>query len=135
MDGWVILHFKDGCLRTKITLKQDALSSSSGRSILTDHAKCAKGKKHIAIVDKRKSFFKPKLKPFTEESTESTGETIFSNEQSQKTLEMHFHNVVCINSEIIWTLKSALGLFSVRANDEQMNTLSNVSREQNCTKF
>ena len=84
---------------------------------MTDHAKGAKGKKHIAIVDKRKSFFKPKLKPFTEESTESTGETIFSNEQSQKTLEMHFHNVVCINSEIIWTLKSALGLFSVRANE------------------
>ena len=43
--------------------------SSSGRSVLTDHAK---GKKHIAIVDKIKSFLKPKSKPSTEESTESS---------------------------------------------------------------
>ena len=70
--------------------------SSSGRSALTDHAK----KKHIAIVDKRKNFCRPKSKPSTEESTESGGETIASNKRSQKTFEMHFHNADCIKMEI-----------------------------------
>ena len=62
MDGSVNLHFKDGCLKTEITLRQDALIATKLRIFirvpsLTNHAK---GKKHIAIVDKRKSFFKPK---------------------------------------------------------------------------
>ena len=100
-------------------------------SALTDHVN---GKKHIAIVDKRKNF-KPKSKPSTEESTESSGETIVSNKKSQKTLEMHFHIADCIKAEIIWYLKSVLGGFSVRANDEFNETLSamfpdNVSKLQ-----
>ena len=118
MDGCVILHFKDGRLKTKMTLKGDALIATELSSChpvdvptLTDHTK---GKKHIAIVDKRKNF-KPKSKPSTEESTESSGKTIISNEPSQKTLEMHFRNADCIKAEIIWTLKSVLGGFSVRA--------------------
>ena len=88
---------------------------------MADHAK---GKKHTAIVDKRKNFFKAKLKPSTEESTESSGETIVLNEQGQKTLAMYFHNDDCINLEIIWTLKSVLGGFSVRVNDDLNETFS-----------
>ena len=103
------------CCRKTIEL------ASSGRSALTDHAR---GKRHIAIVDKRKKLFKPKSKPSTEESTESSGETIVSNVQSQKTLEMHFHNADCIKADIIWTLKSVLGGFSVHANDDLNETLS-----------
>ena len=53
--------------------------SSIVRSALTDHAK---GKKYVSIVDKRQNFFKPKSKPSTEESIESSGETIVSNKQS-----------------------------------------------------
>ena len=37
---------------------------------------------------------------------------------------MHFHNADCIKAEIIWTLKSVLGGFSVRANDDFNETLS-----------
>ena len=62
--------------------------------------------------------------PSTEESTESSGETIVSNKKSQKTLEMHFHTADWIKAETIWTLKSVLGGFSVRANDELNETLS-----------
>ena len=69
-------------------------------------------------MDKRKNFFKPKSKPSTEESTEPSGERIVSKEQSQKALEMHFHNADCIKAEIIWTLKFVLGGFSVPANDD-----------------
>ena len=97
--------------------------SSSGRSALTDYAK---QKKHIAIVDKRKNSFKPKSKPSTEESTESSGETIVSNDQSQKTLEIHFHISDCIKAEMIWTLKSVLGGFSFRVNDDLNETLSTM---------
>ena len=61
---------------------------------------------HIAKVDKRKNISKPKSIPSTEESTESSGQTIISNEQIQKTLEMHFHNAGCIKVEKILTLKS-----------------------------
>ena len=37
---------------------------------------------------------------------------------------MHFHNADCVKAEITWTLKSALGGFSVRANDDLNQTLS-----------
>ena len=60
-------------------LPQNYELSSTGLSLFNDHAK---GKKHITIVDKRKKIFKPKSKPSTEESTESSGETIVSNEQT-----------------------------------------------------
>ena len=53
----------------------------------------------IAIVHKRKNLCKPNSKPSIEESTESSGETIVSNEQSQKG-------------------------FSVRTNDDLNETLS-----------
>ena len=102
-------------------LPQTINLSPRGRSALTDHGK---GKRCTAIVDKRKNFFKQKLKLSTEESTASSGETIFSNEQSPEILEMHFHNADCIKAEIIWTLKSVLGGFSVQANDDLNETPS-----------
>ena len=37
---------------------------------------------------------------------------------------MHFHNADCIKAEIIWTLKSVLGGFSIRVNDDLNETLS-----------
>ena len=55
--------------------------SSSRRSALTDHTK---GKKHIAIVGKRKNSFKSKSKLSTEEPTESSGETIVSMSEVKK---------------------------------------------------
>ena len=63
-----------------------------------------KEKSILAIVDERKNF-KPKSKPSIEESIKSSGETIVSNEQSQKMLEMHFHNAYCIKPDIIWILQ------------------------------
>ena len=75
-QGWLSIDKENTKARCTYCHKTIELSSS-GRSVLTDHAK---GKKHIAIVDKRKNFFKPKSKPSTEESTESSGETIISNE-------------------------------------------------------
>ena len=86
-QGWLSKNKDDTKARCTYCHKTIKLSSS-GRLVLTDHAK---GKMHITILDKRKNFFKPKSNPSTEESTESSGETIVSNEQSQKTLKMHFH--------------------------------------------
>ena len=37
---------------------------------------------------------------------------------------MHFHDVGYTKAEIIWTLKSVSGGFSVRANDDLNKTLS-----------
>ena len=37
---------------------------------------------------------------------------------------MHLHNTDCVKAEIIWTLKSVLGGFSVRVNDNLNETLS-----------
>ena len=85
---------------------------------LTDHAK---GKKQQCI---KRNFFKAKSKPSTGESTESSGETIVSNEQSQKTLKLHFRNADCIKTEILWTLKSVFGGDSVQANNDLNEKLS-----------
>ena len=88
-QGWLSKN-KDGTKARCTYCHKTIKLSSSGRLVLTDHAK---GKMHITILDKRKNF-KPKSNPSTEESTESSGETIVSNEQSQKTLKMHFHMLI-----------------------------------------
>ena len=41
-------------------------------------------RKHVAIVDERKNFFKPKSKPSTEEFTESRRETMFQMSKVKK---------------------------------------------------
>ena len=74
----------------------------------------------------QKKLFKPNSKTSTEEFTESNGETVATNEESQKMLEMHFNKADCLKSEIIWTLKSVLGGFSVRAHDGVNEILSGM---------
>ena len=74
-QGW--LSKNKGNTKVRCTYFHKAIELSSSKCLaLIDHAK---GKKDIAIVDK-KNFFKPKSKPTTEESTESSGETMVSNE-------------------------------------------------------
>ena len=100
--------------------------SSSGRSALTDHAK---GKKHLELVDKRNNFFKPKTKSSTENPTQSMEETISPNDKpgtSKNTLEVYFTNSESIKAEIIWTLKSVLGGFSIRSSDDLCETFSSM---------
>ena len=91
--------------------------SSSGRSALTDHAK---GKKHKELLSKKNNFFLPKNKAphiVIEEPTNSVA-------VGQQSLENVLASTDSVRAEAIWILKSVMGGYSVRSNDNQSVTFA-----------
>ena len=136
-NNWLAKDKNDNTkARCSVCYKTSELSSS-GRSVLTDHAK---GMKHISPVNKVSTFFQSKISkksglvPAKNTHVNSTIVVDFAMSSSQGTQDAFVTNFDSTKAKIIWSLKSITNGFSDRANDEPTETFADMFPDSRIAK-
>ena len=83
-------------------------------------------------MSKVKNFFKPRSSTSSSETVPSTPSVLG---EKQSTIELHLEKSSAMKAEIIWTLKSVMGGYSARSNEDMNETLAAIFPEFEATKL
>ena len=127
-QDWLVKYKQNTRSRCCVCHKVIELQSS-GKLTLTDHEK---GQKHRNSLSKVHNFFKPRSSTSSSETAPSTPSV---SAEKQSTIELHLEKSSATKAEIIWAMKSVMGGYSARLNEDMNETLAAIFPEFEATEL